>query len=135
MFYVKWTSWDTDSEKLHISLSNQWFSLIAITASQRVGKKQIICAKTSPQKSVILPIIQGIPPTSHETHWNKKKKEKRIKKIRILSYVTSAKDTRETLFKYFQHWLVLNSFPEIRRFADNSGRFSNIMPNSLKLPK
>ena len=54
---------DTDSENLHISLSNQWFSLNVIKVSQRVANDQIIDGKTSLQKSVILPIIRGVSPT------------------------------------------------------------------------
>ena len=54
---------DTDSENLHISLSNQWFSLNVIKVSQRVANDQIIDGKTSLQKSVILPIIWGVSPT------------------------------------------------------------------------
>ena len=38
---------DTDLEKLHISLSNQWFSLIVINVSQRVVNYQIIGEKAS----------------------------------------------------------------------------------------
>ena len=54
---------DKDSENLHISLSNQWFSLNIIKVSQRVANDQIIDGKTSLQKSVILPIIRGVSPT------------------------------------------------------------------------
>ena len=61
---------NTDSENLHISLSNQWFSLIVIKVSQRVANDQIIDGKTSLQKSVILSIIRGVPPTSRQTQWN-----------------------------------------------------------------
>ena len=53
---------DTDSENFHISLSNQWFSLIVNKVSQRVANDQIIDGKTSLQKSVILPIIWGVSP-------------------------------------------------------------------------
>ena len=55
---------NTDSENLHISLTNQWFSLNVIKVSQRVANDQIIDEKASLQKSVILPIIQGVSPTS-----------------------------------------------------------------------
>ena len=54
---------DTDSENLHISLSNQLFSPHAIKISQRVANDQIIAGKTSLQKSLILPIIRGVFPT------------------------------------------------------------------------
>ena len=54
---------DKDSENLHISHSNQWFSLNIIKVSQRVANDQIIDGKTSLQKSVILPIIRGVSPT------------------------------------------------------------------------
>ena len=54
---------DTDSENLHISLSNQWFSLNVIRVSQRVANDQIIDGKTNLQKSVILPIIRDVSPT------------------------------------------------------------------------
>ena len=54
---------DTDSENLHISLSNQWFSLIVIKVSQRVANDQIIDWKNNLQKSVILSIIRGVSPT------------------------------------------------------------------------
>ena len=54
---------DTDSENLHISHSNQWFSLNVIKVSQRVANDKIIDGKTSLQKSVILPIIRGVSPT------------------------------------------------------------------------
>ena len=54
---------DTDSENLHISLSNQWFFLKVIKVSQRVANGQIIDGKTSLEKSVILPIIRGVSPT------------------------------------------------------------------------
>ena len=54
---------DTDSENLHISLSNQWFSLNVIKVSQRVANDQIINGKTSLQKFVILLIIRGVSPT------------------------------------------------------------------------
>ena len=47
----------TDSEKLCIILSNQWFSLIVITVSQRVAKNQVIDEKESLQKIVFLSII------------------------------------------------------------------------------
>ena len=55
---------NTDSENLHISLTNQWFSRNVIKVSQRVANDQIIDEKASLQKSVILPIIQGVSPTS-----------------------------------------------------------------------
>ena len=54
---------DTNSENLHISLSNQLFSLIVIHVAQRVACDQIIDRKTSLKKSVILPIIWGVSPT------------------------------------------------------------------------
>ena len=47
---------DTDSENLHIILSNQWFSLIVIEVSQRVASRQFI---DKIQKFVILSIIRG----------------------------------------------------------------------------
>ena len=50
---------DTDSENLHIILSNQWFSLIVIEVSQRVASRQFIDEKASLQKFVILSIIRG----------------------------------------------------------------------------
>ena len=53
---------DTDSEHLHINLSNHWISLNVIKVSQRVANDQIINGKTSLQKSVILPIIRGVSP-------------------------------------------------------------------------
>ena len=53
---------DTDSENLHISLSNQWFSLNVTKVSPRIANDQIIDGKISPQKSVILPIIRGVSP-------------------------------------------------------------------------
>ena len=37
--------WNTDSENLHISLSNQCFSLIVIKVSQRAANDQTIDAK------------------------------------------------------------------------------------------
>ena len=52
-----------DSENLHISLSNQWFSLIFIKVLQRVTNDQIIDGKTSLQKSIMLSIIRGVSPT------------------------------------------------------------------------
>ena len=54
---------DADSENLHISLSNLWFSLIVVKVLQRVANDKIIDRKTSLQKSVILPIIRGFSPT------------------------------------------------------------------------
>ena len=54
---------DTDSENLHISLSNQWFFLNVIQVSQRVANDQLLDGKTSLQKSVILPIIRSVSPT------------------------------------------------------------------------
>ena len=54
---------DTYSENLHISLSNQWFSLIVIQIAQRVANDQIIDGKTSLKKSDILQIIWGVSPT------------------------------------------------------------------------
>ena len=39
--------WNTDSENLHISLSNQCYSLIVIKVPQRVAKDQIIEEKKS----------------------------------------------------------------------------------------
>ena len=53
---------NTDSENLHISLTNQWLFLNVIKVSQRVAGNQIIDQKTSIQKSVILPTIQGLSP-------------------------------------------------------------------------
>ena len=50
---------NTDLEKLHVSLSNQWFSLIVIKISKRVANNKIIGKKASLQKSVILPKILG----------------------------------------------------------------------------
>ena len=58
---------DTDSEKLHISLSNQWFSVIVIKLLQRVAKNQITDRKTSLQKSVILSIIQSVSSTKQQS--------------------------------------------------------------------
>ena len=52
-----------DSGKLHIILSNQWFSLIVIKVSERVANNQFIDEKTSLQKFVILSIIRGVFPT------------------------------------------------------------------------
>ena len=57
---------DTDSEKLHISLSNQWFSVIVIKLLQRVAKNQITDGKTSLQKSVILSIIRSVSSTKQQ---------------------------------------------------------------------
>ena len=54
---------DTYSENLHISLSNQWFSLIVIQIAQRVANDQIIDGKASLKKSDILQIIWGVSPT------------------------------------------------------------------------
>ena len=58
---------DTDSEKLHISLSNQWFSVIVIKLLQRVAKNQITDGKTSLQKPVILSIIRSVSPTKQQS--------------------------------------------------------------------
>ena len=44
---------DKDSGKLHIILSNQWFSLIIIKVSQRFANNQFIYEKRSLQKIVI----------------------------------------------------------------------------------
>ena len=44
----------------------------------------------------MLLIIWGVPPTSRQTQWNFQNKKKKI-----LSNVTSAKDTQERLFYIF----------------------------------
>ena len=54
---------DSDSENLHISLSNPWFYPNVIKVSQRVANDQIIARKTSLQTSVILLIIWGVSST------------------------------------------------------------------------
>ena len=53
---------DTDSEKLHIILSNKCFSLIVTKVSQKVANNQIFDEKTSLQKFVILSKIPGVSP-------------------------------------------------------------------------
>ena len=55
-----------DSEKLHIILSNQLFSLIVIKVSQRVASNQFIEEKTNLQKFVILSIMRGVSPTQRQ---------------------------------------------------------------------
>ena len=48
----------------------QWFSLIVTKVSQRVAHNQLIDAKTSLQKSVILSIIWGVSPTWRQPEKN-----------------------------------------------------------------
>ena len=120
---------DTDLENPHISLSNQWFSLIVIKVLQRVANDQIIDGKTSLKKSVILSIIRAFL-----RHNDKLSKTSKISEP-IISESREQCQRNSGTSIYTLLALSRNIFLEIRHFLDDSGRSSDITSNSVKLLK
>ena len=87
---------DTDLENLHVSLNNQWFSLIFIKVSQRAANDQIIDGKMSPK-------VRHFADNSGHfsdimTSWIKLPKYQSLK---LLGHVSSAKQTQEPPSTHF----------------------------------
>ena len=108
-----------DSENLHISPRNQWFSLIVIKVSQRVANDQIIDGKTSLKKSVILSIIRAFL-----RHNDKLSKTSKISEPIISeSCEQCQRNSGTSIHRLWALSKAQNNFPEIRYFLDNSGAF------------